>query len=88
MLRTASRVKKQSANAFEEIITAYRENQMQQAHGVGKMQGVSTLKQMMRIVTTFNGNGKGKSKGVSVQAIKAHIGSRDIAPRILNLGIR
>jgi hypothetical protein len=55
---------------------------------MGKMQGVSTLKQMMRIVTAFNGNGKGKGKGVSFQAIKAHIGSRGIAPRILNLSIR
>jgi len=52
------------------------------------MQGVSTLKQMMRIVTTFKCNGKGKGKGFPVQAIKAHIGSRGIAPRILNLGIR
>jgi len=60
---------------------------MQQAHGLGKMQGVSTIKQMMSTVTTFNGNGKGKSKGVPVQAIKAHNGGRDIAPRVLNLGI-
>jgi len=59
---------------------------MQQIHGVGKMLGVSTLKQMMRIVTTFNGKGKGK--GVPAQAIKAHIGSRAISPRILNLVIR
>jgi hypothetical protein len=58
---------------------------MQQVHAVGKRQGVSTLKQMMRIVTTFNGNGKGKV--IPVQAIKAHTGSRGIVPRILNLGI-
>jgi len=50
--------------------------------------GFDTLRQMMRIVTNFKGNGKGETKGVPVQAIKAHIGSRDIAPRILNLGIR
>jgi hypothetical protein len=59
---------------------------MQQVNGVGKMQVVSTLKQIMRIVTSCSGNGKGK--GVPVKAIKAHIGNRGIAPRILNLGIR
>jgi hypothetical protein len=50
------------------------------------MQQVSTIKQMIRIVITFNDTGEGK--GDPVQAIKASTGSRGMAPRILNLGIR